>query len=119
MANLMALSTIILTDSGGIQEEAPSLGKPVLILREETERPEVLHIGAAKLVGTGMDVICKEVELLLEDHGYYKKMVAQRSPYGDGMASKRIIQYILYQWHYLNKLPEEFIFSIDKDVMND
>ncbi len=113
MANLMALSTVILTDSGGIQEEAPSLGKPVLILREETERPEILNIGAAKLVGTNKDVICSEIDLLLGDKNYYENMVAQKSPYGDGLASKRIIQYILYKWHYLDSLPEEFIVSLE------
>ena len=108
MANLMGLSTLILTDSGGIQEEAPALGKPVLILRTETERPEVLKSGAARLVGTDVVTICKEVELLLNNPDYYQKMVLPRSPYGDGLAARRIIQYLLYQYHFLNSLPDEY-----------
>ncbi len=113
MANLMALATIILTDSGGIQEEAPALGKPVLILRAETERPEVVNIGAARLVGTDPSVICREVELLLKNPDYYQKMALPKSPYGDGLAAKRIIHYILYQYNYLAELPAEFISPLD------
>ncbi len=111
MANLMALSTLILTDSGGIQEEAPALGKPVLILRSETERPEVVKIGAAKLVGNKVEDIKGEVESLLYNSNEYQKMVINKSPYGDGQAAKRIIEYILYQYHYLDQLPSEFTFN--------
>lgn len=108
MANLMALSDLILTDSGGMQEEAPALGKPVLVLRTETERPEVLEIGAAKLVGTEAINISREVERLLDNSLDYQKMVVKKSPYGDGLAAKRIVQYLLYQYHYLDELPSEF-----------
>ena len=111
MANLMALSTLILTDSGGIQEEAPALGKPVLILRSETERPEVVRIGAAKLVGNKIEDIKGEVESLLYNSNEYQNMVINKSPYGDGQAAKRIIEYILYQYHYLDQLPSEFTFN--------
>lgn len=108
MANLMVLSTIVLTDSGGIQEEAPSIGKPVLILREETERPEVVVAGAARLVGTDKETISREVDMLLGNPISYQKMVANKSPYGDGRAAQRIVQYILYKFQYLRGLPEEF-----------
>ncbi|MDD3538769.1 MAG: UDP-N-acetylglucosamine 2-epimerase (non-hydrolyzing) [Atribacterota bacterium] len=108
MANLMALSDLILTDSGGMQEEGPALGKPVLVLREETERPEVLEIGAAKLVGTEAINIGREVERLLDNSLDYYKMVVEKSPYGDGLAAKRIVQYLLYQYHYLDEPPSEF-----------
>ncbi len=113
MANMISLSTLILSDSGGIQEEAPALGKPVLILRSETERPEVLKIGAAKLVGTETKKISNEVEKLLFNPAEYQKMVINKSPYGDGKAANRIIEYILYQYHYLNHPPAEYIFDPD------
>jgi len=113
MANMISLSTLILSDSGGIQEEAPALGKPVLILRSETERPEVVKIGAAKLVGTEAKKIHNEVEKLLFNPAEYQKMVTNKSPYGDGQAAKRIIEYILYQYHYLNHPPAEYIFDPD------
>jgi UDP-N-acetylglucosamine 2-epimerase (non-hydrolysing) len=89
---LMEKSTIILTDSGGIQEEAPSLGKPVLVMRNTTERPEALEAGTVKLVGTDYDKITCAVSMLLDDRVYYEKMSKALNPYGDGMACKRIIQ---------------------------
>ena len=113
MANMISLSTLILSDSGGIQEEAPALGKPVLILRSETERPEVVKIGAAKLVGTEAKKISNEVEKLLLNPAEYQKMVINKSPYGDGHAAKRIIEYILFQYHYLEHPPSEYIFNPD------
>ena len=87
---LMMQSTIILTDSGGIQEEAPSLGKPVLIMRNTTERPELVSAGAGKLVGTDPDVIFNEVAGLLNDYLLYESMSNSHNPYGDGTASKKI-----------------------------
>ena len=88
---LMEKSTVVLTDSGGIQEEAPGLGKPVLVMRNTTERPEALDAGTVKLVGTDHDLIVKEVSRLLEDHIYYDKMSKAVNPYGDGLACKRIV----------------------------
>ncbi len=92
---LMKLSYLILTDSGGVQEEAPSLGKPVLVMREVTERPEALAAGTAKLVGTDEETIVREIEKLLENSGEYQQMAQAHNPYGDGHAAKRIIQHIL------------------------
>ncbi|MFW6149306.1 MAG: non-hydrolyzing UDP-N-acetylglucosamine 2-epimerase [Atribacterota bacterium] len=111
MAHLMAISTLILTDSGGVQEEAPALGKPLLVLRSETERPEVIKIGAAKLVGTETKNILAEVNKLLSGRDDYQRMITHKSPYGDGQASRRIIEFILYQYHYLDKSPLEFVFK--------
>lgn len=88
---LMEKSTVVLTDSGGIQEEAPGLGKPVLVMRNTTERPEALDAGTVKLVGTNHDLIVGEVRLLLEDTAYYDKMSQAVNPYGDGMACGRIV----------------------------
>jgi len=89
---LMNRATIILTDSGGIQEEAPSLGKPVLVMRETTERPEAVDAGTVKLVGTNSEVICAEVEDLLNNPSSYEKMSRAHNPYGDGKAAERIIK---------------------------
>lgn len=89
---LMEKSTVVLTDSGGIQEEAPGLGKPVLVMRDTTERPEALDAGTVKLVGTNHDLIVSEVSLLLEDTAYYNKMSQAVNPYGDGMACERIVE---------------------------
>ena len=88
---LMEKSTLVLTDSGGIQEEAPGLGKPVLVMRNTTERPEALDAGTVKLVGTDHDLILSEVSRLLEDQAYYDKMSQAVNPYGDGMACQRIV----------------------------
>ena len=88
--NFLAQSYMILTDSGGIQEEAPSLGKPVLVMRDTTERPEGIKAGTLKLVGTDEDVIYENFKLLLEDEEAYNKMSKASNPYGDGLACKRI-----------------------------
>ena len=89
---LMEKSTIVLTDSGGIQEEAPGLGKPVLVMRDTTERPEALESGTVHLVGTNHDLIVSEVSTLLEDPEAYDKMSKAVNPYGDGKACQRIVQ---------------------------
>jgi len=88
---LMQRSTIILTDSGGIQEEAPSLGKPVLVMRETTERPEAVEMGTVKLVGTNKEKIIDNVSKLMTDKKAYKAMANTVNPYGDGKATGRII----------------------------
>ena len=90
----MEKSTIVLTDSGGIQEEAPGLGKPVLVMRDTTERPEALDAGTVKLVGTNYDKIVSEVSALLDDKKYYDQMSQAVNPYGDGKACQRIVKYI-------------------------
>lgn len=90
--HLMDRASVILTDSGGIQEEAPSLGKPVLVMRDKTERPEGLASGNVALVGTNYEKIVAEVSLLLMDKNAYAKMSSARNPYGDGKASQRIVQ---------------------------
>ena len=89
---LMERSTIVLTDSGGIQEEAPGLGKPVLVMRDTTERPEALSAGTVKLVGTDFNKIVNEVSVLLEDNQAYERMSKAVNPYGDGFACKRIVE---------------------------
>jgi UDP-N-acetylglucosamine 2-epimerase (non-hydrolysing) len=92
---LMEKSTIVLTDSGGIQEEAPGLGKPVLVMRDTTERPEALDAGTVKLVGTDYNKIVNEVSLLLTDHDAYERMSKAVNPYGDGKACERIVKALL------------------------
>ena len=88
--NFLSRSYLILTDSGGIQEEAPSLGKPVLVMRDTTERPEGIKAGTLKLVGTDEEVIYSNFKLLLEDREAYEKMSKASNPYGDGFACKKI-----------------------------
>jgi UDP-N-acetylglucosamine 2-epimerase (non-hydrolysing) len=88
---LMEKSSILLTDSGGIQEEAPSLGKPVLVMRDTTERPEALEAGTVKLVGTNYDKIIAEVSRLIDNTEYYETMSRAVNPYGDGLACERIL----------------------------
>ena len=91
---LMEKSTIVLTDSGGIQEEAPGLGKPVLVMRDTTERPEALEAGTVKLVGTDYDKIVDEVSALIDNPEYYDRMSKAVNPYGDGLACNRIMSYL-------------------------
>jgi UDP-N-acetylglucosamine 2-epimerase (non-hydrolysing) len=91
---LMMRSTLILTDSGGVQEEAPSLGKPVLVMRDTTERPEAITAGVAKLVGTSVEALVREVRTLLRDTSHYNRMAEAGNPYGDGKAAERIASII-------------------------
>ncbi|MDK2880820.1 MAG: hypothetical protein PWQ99_595 [Clostridia bacterium] len=93
--NVMKRAYLVLTDSGGIQEEAPALGKPVLVLRQVTERPEAVAFGTARLVGTDRYRVTEEVSRLLDDEGAYLKMAGAVNPYGDGRAAQRIVQAIL------------------------
>jgi len=107
-ANLMGKVDIVLTDSGGIQEEAPALGKPVLVLRDTTERPEAVDAGTVKLVGTGYEDVLRETNLLLDDPAHYQKMAEATNPYGDGKACERIIRAILQKKGYNIKILSEF-----------
>jgi UDP-N-acetylglucosamine 2-epimerase (non-hydrolysing) len=93
----MNKSFFVLTDSGGIQEEAPSLGKPVLVMRDVTERQEGVEAGTAKLVGTDYDVIMKEAKLLLDDETHYKNMANAVNPYGDGTTSQKVLNILKSQ----------------------
>src|SRR5699024_815634 len=93
--NFMARSYLILTDSGGIQEEAPSLGKPVLVMRDTTERPEGIEAGTLKLVGTKEEAIYDAFNMLINDRESYEKMSNANNPYGDGYASKKIADSIV------------------------
>ncbi|MBU4047434.1 UDP-N-acetylglucosamine 2-epimerase, partial [bacterium] len=108
MINLMSKSYIILTDSGGIQEEAPSLGKPVLVLRDETERPEAVEAGIVKLIGTNKERVYSEVKTILNNKDKYIKMSKSINPYGDGKASERIVKKILYNFNLIDQSPDEF-----------
>lgn len=108
--NLMARSYLVLTDSGGLQEEAPALGKPVLVLREVTERPEAVQAGTVRLVGTSKEVIVAATKELLEDQGSYLKMAQAVNPYGDGQASKRIRGFLRYYFGFALAPPPEFTY---------
>jgi UDP-N-acetylglucosamine 2-epimerase (non-hydrolysing) len=92
--DLMRQAFLLITDSGGVQEEGPSLGKPVLVLREKTERPEAVKVGTVKLVGTDSDLIAREASRLLDDSAEYERMARLHNPYGDGKASERIARRI-------------------------
>ena len=107
--NLMNKCFMVMTDSGGLQEEAPHLGKPVLVLRDVTERPEAVEAGTVKLVGTDVDVILKEANALLTDEDYYASMSKAVNPYGDGKASERIVDAILKYYGKNDNKVEEFI----------
>jgi UDP-N-acetylglucosamine 2-epimerase (non-hydrolysing) len=106
--NLMSQCYLVLTDSGGIQEEAPALGKPVLVLRETTERPEAVQAGTVKLVGTNQNEIVREANLLLSDPREYAKLANAVNPYGDGKAAARILQAILQYFALTDQPVDEF-----------
>ena len=106
--NLMARSYMIMTDSGGIQEEAPSLAKPVLVLRKETERPEAVEAGTVKIAGVDKEVIFEMACDLLDNEESYNKMAKAANPYGDGNASERIVDAILYKFGLIDKRPEDY-----------
>ena len=106
--NLMARSVIVLTDSGGIQEEAPSLGKPVLVLRDTTERPEAVEAGTVALVGTDEEAIYETAHRLLTDEAAYRQMAEAVNPYGDGKAAARIAGWLLYNAGLADEAPDHF-----------
>ncbi|HWJ02610.1 MAG TPA: UDP-N-acetylglucosamine 2-epimerase (non-hydrolyzing) [Verrucomicrobiae bacterium] len=106
--NLMAKSYIILTDSGGVQEEAPSLGKPVLVLRDTTERPEAVQAGTVLLAGTDQNAVYSETKRLLQDETAYAKMANAVNPYGDGMAAQRTVAGILHYFSRCGERPEDY-----------
>ena len=109
MHRLMARSFFVMTDSGGLQEEAPALGKPVLVLRRETERPEAVAAGTVKLAGTETDEIVKLADALLEDSAFYNAMAKAVNPYGDGNACPRIAQAILHHFGLAEDAPAPFV----------
>ena len=106
--NAMSKSFMVMTDSGGIQEEAPALAKPVLVLRRETERPEAVEAGTVKIAGVDKDVIIGLAEELLDSEDAYNKMAHAANPYGDGNASKRICEALLYEFGISNERPDDF-----------
>ena len=106
--DLMRRSHLIITDSGGVQEEAPSLGKPVLVLREKTERPEAVEAGTVRLVGTGESTILGAATELLDDHEAYEAMTRVHNPYGDGHACEAIAAALDTK---LEPLPSDFRFG--------
>lgn len=108
--NLMNISYLVMTDSGGLQEEAPSLGKPVLVLRNETERPEAIEAGTVRLAGVCEENIEKLAFTLLSNKEEYEKMSKATNPYGDGLASERIVDAILYAFGISDKKPQDFRF---------
>ena len=103
----MSRCFMVMTDSGGLQEEAPALGKPVLVLRQETERPEAIAAGTAKLAGTDEERVYRLAKELLTSEAEYSKMAHAVNPYGDGRASERIADALLYEFKYINKRPQD------------
>lgn len=112
--NFTNQSYLVLTDSGGIQEEAPTFGKPVLVLRDHTERPEGVEAGTSKVIGTDYDNIVRNVKQLIEDNDAYQRMSQASNPYGDGQASRRICEAIEYYFGLRSDKPDEFMPLCDK-----
>ncbi len=108
MHNLMNLSYMVMTDSGGLQEEVPSMGKPVLVLRNVTERPEGVEAGTLRLAGVNEDEIYAQAKELLENKESYDKMVAAKNPFGDGYAAERIVEAIRYHFGFRSDRPEDY-----------
>ena len=106
--NAMARAFMVMTDSGGIQEEAPALAKPVLVLRRETERPEAVKAGTVKIAGVDKDEIKRLAKELLDSKEAYDKMARAANPYGDGEASRRTVEAILYAFGYRTERPDNF-----------
>ena len=110
---LMNRCDLIMTDSGGIQEEAPSLHKPVLVLRDSTERPEGVDAGTLRVIGTNEEDVYNETKKLIENPDLYQKMSQAVNPYGDGQASERIVQHIKYYFNLTNDRPNHFEYTKD------
>lgn len=108
MHNLMARSYLVMTDSGGLQEEAPALGKPVLVLRKETERPEAVEAGTVRLAGVEEEAIFQMAVQLLSDRNEYEKMAHAANPYGDGRACRRIADAVAWHFGLRDTPPETF-----------
>ena len=106
--NAMARCFMVMTDSGGLQEEAPSLAKPVLVLRNETERPEAVEAGTVKVAGVDRDTIIAMAEELIENKAAYDKMAHAANPYGDGNASSRIVDALLYEFGIIPQRVADF-----------
>lgn len=108
LAKLMKLSRFVVTDSGGLQEEAPSLGKPVLVLRNATERPEAVRAGTVRMAGTDEKKVYSEVRKLIEDKAEYRRMARAVNPYGDGRAAERTVEALRYYFGFRNSRPADF-----------
>ena len=108
MHNLMARCHLVMTDSGGLQEEAPALGKPVLVLRKETERPEAVEAGTVRLAGVEEEAIFQMAVQLLSDRNEYEKMAHAANPYGDGRACRRIADAVAWHFGLRDTPPETF-----------
>ena len=115
MHNLMCRSFFVMTDSGGLQEEVPSMGKPVLVLRNVTERPEGVEAGTLKLAGTDEETIYHLAKELLDNKEAYEKMAQAKNPFGDGQASRRIVESILYHFGKKTDRPDEYVLRIEYD----